>query len=143
MALIKKLFILFGLIVLCFSCKQKNNNKPIIEMENKAKENGDREHKSILNGQKLFMTLCSSCHEPINSPTRDGFRMEGVLDRLPGGDYFEKFISDSDSLKKSGDSYSNYIDQSYQYDYEHKFKNILNYKEVEELRNYLSTASSR
>jgi len=62
--------------------------------------------------------------------------MEGVFDRLPPGDFFKRFLLNSDSLKKSGDPYSNKIDHDYNSDYEHAFK-ILTSKDFSDMTEYL------
>jgi len=90
------------------------------------------------NGLKLFKLHCIQCHEPINSPAKDGSRLENLFDRIPqSADYFNRFVQNSDSLKKSGDAYANYIDKENLVEYEHLFKGILSDKEINDLAEYI------
>ena len=62
--------------------------------------------------------------------------MRGVCDRIPKGDWFKRFVLNSDGLKKSDDPYSLKIDHDFQSDYEHNFKKLSD-KDIEDIYNYL------
>ena len=114
----------------------QENDNPVCGVTDQSREPIIIETESQMAGQKLFKAYCAKCHEPINSPTKDGFRMEGVCDRIPNEDWFKRFVLNSDSLKKAGDPYSLKLDHDWKYDYEHSFKTLSD-KDIEDIHNYL------
>jgi len=75
---------------------------------------------------------------PMNNTSHDGNTLRGLFDRIPQTEnYFASFILNSDSVKKSGDGYANKIDHDYKVDYEHKFKDVLTTKEIQDIADYI------
>jgi len=55
-------------------------------------------------GQALFKANCASCHKPDKDFT--GPALKGWKDRVPGGDWIYKWVSNSGALAASGDAYA-------------------------------------
>jgi cytochrome c2 len=58
-------------------------------------------------GEALFKANCASCHKPDEKYT--GPALQGWKDRVPGGDWVYKWISNSSGLIATGDAYANKI----------------------------------
>jgi mono/diheme cytochrome c family protein len=60
-------------------------------------------------GAKLFKQNCAVCHASHTDQRLTGPGLKGVLDRVPKGDWINKWILNNDKLIKSGDPYANKI----------------------------------
>lgn len=60
-------------------------------------------------GQKLFKQNCAVCHASHTSQKLTGPGLLGVFDRVPKGDWLNKWILNSEKVIKSGDAYANKI----------------------------------
>ncbi|MBL7932172.1 MAG: c-type cytochrome [Bacteroidia bacterium] len=60
-------------------------------------------------GAKLFKQNCAVCHASHTDQKLTGPGLKGVFDRVPGGDWINKWILNSDKMIKSGDAYANKI----------------------------------
>jgi cytochrome c2 len=60
---------------------------------------------NVLKGAELFRRHCSSCHS-TGSGKVTGPGLEGVVSRVPGGDWLHKYIKNNEKLIKSGDPYA-------------------------------------
>lgn len=61
-----------------------------------------------VSGETLFKQNCSVCHS-MGAQKLTGPGMEGLLQRIPKGDWLEKWILNNEKLIKSGDAYANKI----------------------------------
>lgn len=59
-------------------------------------------------GEKIFKQNCAVCHS-MGSNKITGPGLEGVMTRVPAGDWLHKWIKNNDALIKSGDAYANKI----------------------------------
>jgi mono/diheme cytochrome c family protein len=62
----------------------------------------------VPDGEKLFEAKCSACHNASNRPST-GPGLQGVLNRIPGGDWKYKYIRNNAQLLASGDAYAKKI----------------------------------
>lgn len=60
-------------------------------------------------GAKLFKQNCAVCHASHTDQKLTGPGLKGVFDRVPKGDWLDKWILNSEKLIKSGDAYANKI----------------------------------
>ncbi len=60
-------------------------------------------------GAKLFKQNCAVCHASHTDQKLTGPGLKGVFDRVPKGDWINKWISNSEKMIKSGDAYANKI----------------------------------
>lgn len=60
-------------------------------------------------GAKLFKQNCAVCHASHTDQKLTGPGLKGVFDRVPGGDWINKWILNSEKMIKSGDAYANKI----------------------------------
>ncbi|MBA2613740.1 MAG: c-type cytochrome [Bacteroidetes bacterium] len=60
-------------------------------------------------GEKLFKQNCAVCHKSHDSQKLTGPGLKGVFDRVPKGDWINKWILNSEKMIKSGDAYANKI----------------------------------
>ncbi len=95
------------------NCGVVDNPNPSISAQTQSQENG----------RKIFKQNCAVCHSITDQKlTGPGFR--GLLDRLPDhSDYFKKYVTNSDSIVKSGNSYSLKLHTEYDIDFVHNLAN--------------------
>lgn len=60
-------------------------------------------------GAKLFKQNCAVCHASHTDQKLTGPGLKGVFDRVPKGDWINKWILNSEKMIKSGDAYANKI----------------------------------
>ena len=60
-------------------------------------------------GEKLFKQNCAVCHASHTDQKLTGPGLKGVFDRVPKGDWINKWIRNNEKLIKSGDAYANKI----------------------------------
>ncbi|MEI8136096.1 MAG: cytochrome c3 family protein [Bacteroidota bacterium] len=60
-------------------------------------------------GEKLFKLNCAVCHSSHTDQKLTGPGLKGVFDRVPKGDWINKWIRNNEKLIKSGDAYANKI----------------------------------
>ena len=60
-------------------------------------------------GEKLFKLNCAVCHASHTDQKLTGPGLKGVFDRVPKGDWINKWIRNNEKLIKSGDAYANKI----------------------------------
>ncbi len=60
-------------------------------------------------GAKLFKQNCAVCHASHTDQKLTGPGLKGVFDRVPKGDWINKWILNSEKVIKSGDAYANKI----------------------------------
>jgi cytochrome c553 len=60
---------------------------------------------SAADGEKLFKQNCAVCHS-MKKNKLTGPGLEGLKDRIPAGDWINKWIKDSKGLIDSGDAYA-------------------------------------
>ncbi len=60
-------------------------------------------------GEKLFKQNCAVCHASHTDQKLTGPGLKGVFDRVPKGDWINKWILNSEKMIKSGDAYANKI----------------------------------
>ena len=60
---------------------------------------------SAQDGEKIFQDNCAKCHS-LGTETVTGPGLEGVMKRVPPGDWMFKWIKNNDALIKSGDTYA-------------------------------------
>jgi cytochrome c2 len=60
-------------------------------------------------GAKLFKQNCAVCHSSHTDQKLTGPGLKGVFDRVPKGDWINKWIINSEKMIKSGDAYANKI----------------------------------
>lgn len=60
-------------------------------------------------GAKLFKQNCAVCHASHTKQKITGPGLEGVFDRVPAGDWINKWILNSEKMIKSGDPYAKKI----------------------------------
>lgn len=90
---------------------------------------------SQIDGQKLFSKFCIECHR-LDKDLNGGNELKGVCDRIPKGDWFKRFVLNSDSLKMTGDAYTLKIDNENNSEYEHNFKTLSD-QDLANIYNYL------
>ncbi|MGL4599832.1 MAG: c-type cytochrome [Bacteroidia bacterium] len=61
-----------------------------------------------IDGKALFKVNCASCHY-ASSKKGTGPGLEGVLSRIPAGDWKYKWVRNSQELIQAGDAYANAI----------------------------------
>jgi mono/diheme cytochrome c family protein len=57
-------------------------------------------------GEKLFKQNCAVCHKSHDDQKLTGPGLKGVFDRVPKGDWINKWILNSEKMIKSGDAYA-------------------------------------
>ena len=60
-------------------------------------------------GAKLFKQNCAVCHASHTDQKLTGPGLKGVFDRVPKGDWINKWILNSEKMIKAGDAYANKI----------------------------------
>src|SRR3990167_6577026 len=60
---------------------------------------------SAQDGEKIFQDNCAKCHS-LGTETVTGPGLEGVMKRVPPGDWMFKWIKNNDALIKSCDTYA-------------------------------------
>ncbi len=65
-----------------------------------------------IDGKALFKVNCTSCHSASTKRTT-GPGLQGVLSRIPGGDWKYNWVRNSTKLIESGDAYANKIFNDY------------------------------
>ena len=66
---------------------------------------------SQLKGSQIFKLNCATCHT-INGGKLTASDLAGVVDRVPSQEWLIEFITNSDSVYKSGDEYALHIWES-------------------------------
>ena len=64
-------------------------------------------------GAKLFKQNCAVCHSSHSDQKLTGPGLKGVFDRVPKGDWINRWIVNNQKLIKSGDAYANKIYNEY------------------------------
>lgn len=60
-------------------------------------------------GAKLFKQKCAVCHDSHGSKVLTGPGLQGVFDRVPPGDWINRWILNNEKMIKAGDPYGNKI----------------------------------
>lgn len=60
---------------------------------------------SAADGEKIFTQNCAVCHT-LTKQTLTGPGLEGVMTRVPAGDWLHKWIKNNEAMIKSGDAYA-------------------------------------
>lgn len=90
------------------------------------------------NGKTLFKAYCASCHTSTTKKTT-GPGLQGVLDRIPGGNWKYEFIRNADSVIKSGDGYAVAKFEEYNHTQHTRFPNLAN-EEIDAILEYCNAA---
>jgi hypothetical protein len=98
---------------------------------------------SYSEGRQLFSRYCNSCHVAPERQVRDQYLFDNLFERLPSPseDYFVNYISDSKQLKVAGNKYAIAVDDEWNSDYEHKFKDSLSVRGFSALITYIKIAA--
>lgn len=93
---------------------------------------------SVAAGRCAFLQYCQPCHISPEKQSTDN-PLSGLFEKLPApaDSFFVKFISDSKTLRESGNSYANAIHQSWKRNYDHKFQYVFTPKEFAGLIAYI------
>ncbi len=91
------------------------------------------------NGEKLFKQNCATCHSAYTDQMLTGPGLKGVFDRVPKGDWINKWIINNEKMIKSGDAYSNQIYSKYGKAAMTVFEGILTPKDVDDIIVYLKS----
>jgi cytochrome c2 len=96
-------------------------------------------------GKQLFAKYCNTCHYVPDKDVLDQYLFDNLFERLPAPaeDYFIKYISDSKSLKASGNQYAKQVDVVWNSAYEHKFRDSLSIKDFSNLITYIKVAAKQ
>lgn len=90
-------------------------------------------------GKQLFKQHCNVCHPAPEENLVDQYLFVDLFDRLPSPaeEYFVWYLSDSKSLKGSGDAYAKHLDEVWDTDYEHRFGDSLSDQDFSALITYV------
>ncbi len=88
-------------------------------------------------GAKLFKQNCAVCHSSHTDQKLTGPGLKGVFDRVPKGDWINKWILNSEKMIKSGDAYANKIYNDNGKAQMTVFEGQLNDKDVEAILGFL------
>jgi hypothetical protein len=96
-------------------------------------------------GKQAFKRLCNTCHFAPERHVTDQYTFDEIFERLPAPseDYFVRFISDSKSLKTSGDEYAKRLSEVWNSDFEHQFKDSMTNKDFRALITYIKIAAKQ
>jgi|GEM_PF-3279961 len=96
-------------------------------------------------GKLLFSNYCNTCHYPPEKHMLDQYLFDNLFERLPSPseEYFVNYISDSKTLKTSGNEYAKQVDEAWNQDYEHNFKDSLSKRDFYNLITYIKSASKQ
>ena len=94
---------------------------------------------AFIEGKFQFNRLCNNCHVAPEVKKLDQYTFDNLFERLPqpGEQYFTEFITDSKSLKESGNTYALQIDKAYDSPFEHIFRDSLTKTQIAFLITYL------
>ena len=131
---------LFALSITLVSCNSKslapsgNADKDIVTTEKQTKQFIDA---LAENGETLFKTNCAVCHA-LNSADNGSPGLRYAIRDLPSSSYFRAFISNSDSLLKTGEPYTAkiYADVGRE-QYQHHYGNTLTKGEIIAIQLYI------
>lgn len=140
-------FFLSFLVVCLINCSSGENHiRSTEEIKSKADTiEFKRVALSYSEGKQLFSRFCNTCHVAPEEHVLDQYLFVNLFERLPSPseDYFVSYISDSKSLKASGNKYAKQVDEVWNQDYEHKFKDSLSTKDFSSLINYIKIADKQ
>lgn len=96
-------------------------------------------------GKQLFSRLCNTCHVAPEKNVTDQYLFANLFERLPAPseDYFVSFISDSRSLKATGNKYAKLVDTMWHNNYEHNFRDRLSKQDFYNLITYIKIAAKQ
>ncbi len=96
-------------------------------------------------GKQAFKRLCNTCHFAPERNVTDQYMFDEIFERLPtpSEDYFVRFISDSKSLRVSGDEYAKRLSDVWNSDFEHRFKDSMTNKDFGALITYIKIAAKQ
>lgn len=96
-------------------------------------------------GKELFIRFCNTCHYAPEKQVLDQYIFDNLFERLPAPseEYFTNYISDSRSLKASGNEYAKKVDEVWNNSYEHQFKDSLSVRDLTNLITYIKIAAKR
>lgn len=86
-----------------------------------------------IKGKAIFNSNCAACHRMTGFSTPD--LIKGVFERMPNEKYFERFITNKDSLRKANDKYAKELLENFPTEFVHNF-NLTN-DEIEDLKKYI------
>ena len=110
----------------CGTCEEEMHPR---ERKNVAVATEDR------HGEMLFMKYCSSCHN-VSTKKSTGPGLLGVLSRIPSKDWAYGFISNADSVIKSGDEYATRIFEENGKAHQPIFRNTLTHQDIDAILLY-------
>lgn len=127
--MIKRLSVIFLLIILCFSCKKKEEQNDFYENLEKGKK-----EKLLFNvGKVYFQNNCKGCHRKGGT---DNFLEFTIKEDKYEFDFLKAYITNQDSLIKSGNEEALRIKVEFNnLPYRHKFD--LNDNEVKSIIYYI------
>jgi cytochrome c2 len=91
------------------------------------------------NGEKLFKLNCATCHYAHTDQKLTGPGLKGVFDRVPKGDWINRWIVNNEKMIKSGDTYANQVYAQYDKTAMTVFEGQLTPKDVESILAYIKT----
>ena len=96
-------------------------------------------------GKFHFNRLCNNCHIAPETKKHDQYSFVNLFERLPdpGEEFFIKYITNSKSLKVSGDEYAVKLDHLYDSPFEHLFRDSLTKSQMASLVNYLKVVDRK
>lgn len=86
-----------------------------------------------IKGKVIFNSNCVACHKINGFSCPD--LIKGVFERMPNEKYFQRFITNEDSLRKANDRYAKELLENFPTEFVHQF-NLTN-EEIEDLKKYI------
>lgn len=99
----------------------------------------------FLHGKTLFLRYCANCHIPPEKKMTDNNLFVRLFERMPppAAQYFIRYIQDSKSLRKAGDSYAVALHQYWEYPYDHHFGDSMTVADIRSLIVYIRVAAPK
>lgn len=120
-----------------YSCTQNTNENKVENQINNDSIFIVKSAQNALKGKVVFKKHCSACHNIEKGSEKNFSHIFEIYKSMGDEHLFEKFITDSKSVKKSGNAYFLKLDKEYNIDYEHFFKDSLSQNNVYNLITYL------
>lgn len=89
-------------------------------------------------GARLFELHCSGCHR-LDAQTLEGPGLQGVNNRVPGGDWIFSYILNSQKMRENGDTYARSIYGAHHKKHMKVFEGVLSESDVRSIVAFLNS----